>query len=130
MLGDDCPARLTTLTESVNSRVARPDAVRAGVAAISAIAATSDEGCAALAGLLGNAMIRDQVVIGFGGAALRNPDHVLKWLASLPEAQRSVLVDALREAFERFEEDYAEEQFFASARATYWSALRGRQREL
>lgn len=125
LLGDDCPARITTLTEAVNSRVARPEAVRAGVAALSAVAATSDAGLAALAGLLANMNIRDEVMIGLGGAALRNPEHMLKWIDALPEAQRGVLVEALRDAFERFEEDYAEEQFFAATRAAYWSAADG-----
>jgi hypothetical protein len=125
MLGDDCAARLASLSESVRSRVARPDTVLAGVTALAAIAATSDEGLATLADLLGNANIHDQVVIGFGGAALRNPEHLLKWLGGVPEAQRAGLVDALRDAFERFEEDYAEEQFFAASRAAYWSAPDG-----
>jgi len=34
-------------------------------------------------------------------------------------------VVALRESFERFEEDYAEEQFFTAARAAYWAAPEG-----
>ena len=124
LLGDDCPARLAALSEAVNSRLARPDAVRAGVAALEAVAVTSDEGLSALAALLANNAIRDNVVVGVGGAALRNPERTLAWLGSV-DAPRDLMIAALREAFERFEEDYAEEQFFAAARAAYWTAPDG-----
>jgi HEAT repeat protein len=122
LLGDDCPARIAALTEAVTSRVARPDVIRAGTVALGTIAATSDAGLNALAALLPNAAIRDQVVINIGGAALRNPDRFLKWIAGVQEPGRAVLIDAAREAFERFEEDYAEERFFAAARAAYWGS--------
>jgi hypothetical protein len=34
-------------------------------------------------------------------------------------------VELLREGFESLEEDFAEEQFFAAARASYWAAPDG-----
>ena len=125
MLGDDCTARLAALSEGVKSRVARPEAVLAGVTGLGAIAATSDAGLAVLADLLGSANVHDQAEIGLGGAALRNPAHFLKWIAGVPEAQRAALIEGLRDAFERYEEDFAEEQFFAATRAAYWAAADG-----
>jgi hypothetical protein len=38
---------------------------------------------------------------------------------------RGRAVDLLREGFESLEEDFAEEQLFAAARASYWSAAEG-----
>jgi hypothetical protein len=125
LLGDDCPGRIALLTDAVTSRVATPETARAGVAALAAIATTSDPGLSALVSLLPNAAIHDDVVIGFGGVALRRPERMLKWLDAVPPDGRGVLVDALAESFERFEEDYAEEQFFATTRASYWAAAEG-----
>ena len=125
LLGDDCPARIVALSQAVNSRLARGDTVRAGVSALSALAVASDEGLAALDALLSNSVIHDDVVGGIGGAALRNPARLLAWLDLAGAMPRERMIAALREAFERFEEDYAEEQFFAAARAAYWTAPDG-----
>jgi hypothetical protein len=38
---------------------------------------------------------------------------------------RSRATELLREGFESLEEDFAEEQFFAVARAAYWNAAEG-----
>ena len=48
-----------------------------------------------------------------------------RWVARVPTAQQSGVVDLLHVAFERFEEDYSEEQFFAATRAAYWKAGEG-----
>jgi len=47
---------------------------------------------------------------------------VLTWLQRAPEASRTSLIELLREGFESLEEDFAEEQLFAAARAAYWAA--------
>jgi hypothetical protein len=125
LLGDACADRLTTLTDSVTSRVATREHVRAGVAALGAVAATSDEGVTALAALLSNGTIRPDIAVGLGGVALRNPARILAWLDGQPAPAQAAVIQALREAFERLEEDYAEEQFFAAARAAYWAAADG-----
>jgi HEAT repeat protein len=125
LLGDDCAARIAGLSEAVTSRLATPETVRAGIAGLGAIAATSDAALAALATLTTNAAIHDEAVVGLGGVALRNPDQVLRWLGTLPPAQRDAMIEALRDAFDRFEEDFAEEQFYAAARAAYWMAADG-----
>jgi hypothetical protein len=125
LLGDDCPGRIAAITQAVTARTARPEVVRGGTAALSVIAGSSDAGLNALIALFPNAAVRDAAVINFGGVALRSPERFLKWIAAVPAADRPALVDALRESFERFEEDYAEEQFFAAARAAYWAAPEG-----
>jgi hypothetical protein len=50
---------------------------------------------------------------------------MLDWLSMAPEAERESAITLLREGFERLEEDFAEEQFFAAARASYWAAPEG-----
>lgn len=125
LLGDDCAVRLRTLADAVTSRVATRESVRAGIAALGAVAVTDDEAVTALAGLLGDATIRTDVVVGLGGVALRNPARVLAWLERQPAPAQAPVIQALRDGFERFEEDYAEEQFFAAARAAYWAAADG-----
>jgi HEAT repeat protein len=125
LLGDDCAARIAWLKDSITSRLASPEVVRAGVAALSALALTSDPAMTELAALLGNPAVRDSAAIGLGGVALRDPARVLAWLDRTPAAERELPVAALDEAFERFEEDFAEEQFYAATRAAYWSAPEG-----
>lgn len=125
LLGDDCAARLRALAETVTSRLATRESVRAGIAALGAVAVADDEAVTTLAGLLGDATIRADVVVGLGGVALRSPARVLAWLERQPAPAQATAIQALRDAFERFEEDYAEEQFFAAARAAYWAAADG-----
>jgi HEAT repeat protein len=125
LLGDDCPGRIAALNQAITSRIARPEVVRAGTLALGVIAESSDAGLNALAALIPNMPVRDSAIISLGGVALREPPRFLKWFAALPQTDRLPLVDALKEAFERFEEDYAEEQFYAAARAAYWAAPDG-----
>ena len=125
LLGDECPARIAALNEAIGSRVAARDASRAGFAALTVIAVGDNAGLAAIAALLGNPTVHDDAAIALGGVALRNPERTLRWLDTLEPAARDGVVQALREALERFEEDYAEEQLFAAARAAYWAAPDG-----
>lgn len=125
LLGDDCPARITWLRETITSRVATREAVRSGVAALGALGLTSDEALAALAGLLGNEAVRADAAVGLGGVALRAPARVLAFIEAASAEERVPLVGAIADAFERFEEDFAEEQFYAATRAAYWEAPEG-----
>jgi hypothetical protein len=74
--------------------------------------------------------LRDEVAVAFSGVALRRPAHVLAWLDRAPDDVRAHAIDLLREGFESLEEDFAEEQFFAVARAVYWSAASSATRTL
>jgi HEAT repeat protein len=121
LLGDDCATRIAALRDAVTSRVARPETVTAGMNALSAIALESDDALDALLALTAGP-VRDQAVGGLGGVALRDPARFLEWLLASPSDRQSAVLPLLKEAFERFEEDFAEEQFFAAARASYWKA--------
>ena len=57
--------------------------------------------------------------------ALRRPNDVLMWLSTAPEGERSRVIELLRDGFESLEEDFAEEQFFATMRASYWKEAEG-----
>jgi HEAT repeat protein len=125
LMGDDCPSRIAWLSDTVTSRIATREAVRSGVAALGALAVTSDPAMAALAALLAHEPVRADVAIGLGGVALRVPERMLPFIDSLAPAERVPVITAIAEAFERFEEDFAEEQFYAAARAAYWAAPEG-----
>jgi hypothetical protein len=57
--------------------------------------------------------------------ALQRPFDMAEWLVQQPETDRMAVIELLHEGFERLEEDFAEEQFFATARAAYWQAEEG-----
>ena len=125
LLEDACAARLTVLSETARSRAATTEASRASVAALGAVAATGHPmATQALFDLAGDATgrLRDDVAIALAASALRGADDVLTWLQRAPEASRTSLIELLREGFESLEEDFAEEQLFAAARAAYWAA--------
>ena len=57
---------------------------------------------------------RAGIVLALGTVALRNSPLFLKVLEARPDL--GAATDLLREAFDMLEEDYEEEQFFASVR--------------
>lgn len=125
---DACAMHLQILLDTVRSPVAKPDTVRAGVAAIAAIATRGD--AAATSALMalataGAPQIQGAATLAFAGLALRRPGDVIEWLARLPDAARAAAIERLHEGFDSLEEDFAEEQFFATARAAYWKAADG-----
>jgi hypothetical protein len=94
-------------------------------------ASGSEPALATLAELAGAGRTQEMAAVGFGGVALRNPGVVLEYIARAHAAEQDALVEVLHSAFERFEEDFAEEQFFAATRAAYWRAAEGStEREL
>lgn len=125
---DACAMHLQILVDTVRSPVAKPEMVRAAISAIAAIAARGDAAAtAALMGLAtgGAPQIQAAATLAFAGLALRRPGDVIEWLARLPDAARATAIERLHEGFDSLEEDYAEEQFFAAARAAYWKAADG-----
>jgi HEAT repeat protein len=103
------PARAAAPADAV------PGFTRSSVAAAeSLIALASRDGLA-----------RDQAGLEFSTVALRRPDAMVAWLDGLPDASRTSAIALLKDGFERLEEEFAEEQFYASARAAYWKAPEG-----
>jgi hypothetical protein len=101
--------------------------VRAAVAALGAIAQQDAAARTALLGLAQNApeRVTHEVALAFSGIALRRPNDVLTWLSAAPEGERSRVIELLHDGFESLEEDFAEEQFFATIRAAYWKEGEG-----
>lgn len=125
---DACAMHLQVLTDTARSIVARPDVVRAAVAAIGAVAAREDAAATATLVTLatsGSQAVRRDATLAFGGLALRRPAFVIDWLARAADGDRMSAVGVLHEAFDSMEEDFAEEQFFATARSAYWKAADG-----
>jgi len=126
LLGVDCEARVRVITELLNTSTARPEVARAAVTSLSVAAAEGiDPALAALADLATRSRVQELARLGFGGVALRNPSRMIDWLKVLPAPRQVELTDVLKVAFERFEEDFPEEQFFAEVRAAYWLAQDG-----
>ena len=59
---------------------------------------------------------------GMFARAVQGRPVVLGYYFSSDEGARESAYTLLRDGFERLEEDFAEEQFFAAVRASYWSA--------
>jgi hypothetical protein len=112
------------LADTAASPSAAADVARAAASALSAIAAAGpDSASVALLALGGRgARPRDLAAVGLAAAALRAPTRHIAWLNTLSEADRGAAIDLLKDGFDDLEEDFAEEQFFAAARASYWSA--------
>ncbi|MEQ1731357.1 MAG: HEAT repeat domain-containing protein [Vicinamibacterales bacterium] len=126
LLGSDCETRVRAIADVMATPGARAEAVRAAVTALAVLGASgSDLALSTLLDFSGAARTQDAATVAFGGAALRNPDRLLNWLTQLPAPTRPQVIEILRSAFERFEEDFSEEQFFAAARAAYWRVSEG-----
>ncbi len=107
---------------------AQCDVVRASVAAIGAVAARGDPmATTTLVTLatIGSEPVRRDATLAFAGLALRRAAFVIDWVARAPGDVQTRAIDLLHEGFDSLEEDFAEEQFFATARAAYWKAADG-----
>jgi hypothetical protein len=127
LLGGDCAAPIAWLAAAARNTQARPDALRAAAAALAAIAQERPAARATLLQLGAGASgrLRDEVALALSALTLRRPDDMVTWLAAAGADERMLAIDLLREGFETLEEDFAEEQFFAAARAAYWRAAEG-----
>jgi hypothetical protein len=124
LLGEGCDASLKVLNDGAVAATSSASMVRAAVQAMSAMAVGGqDAACAALVALARRGSpVRDPAALALAGAALRKPDRVIAWLGSASDADRSTALSMLKDGFEGLDEDFAEEQFFSAARASYWSA--------
>jgi hypothetical protein len=120
---DDGCRELTALTTAASSPDSTPGEVRAAVDALSAVAqARREDALDALMTLARSDLMHDRVAIAWAGVALRQPEWSVAWLQARDEAARDVAIQLLKDGFDSLEEDFAEEQFFASVRAGYWRA--------
>jgi HEAT repeat protein len=138
--GEGCDEALKALTQAASTTTGSAN-MRAAVSALAAIASSGRaasgnavpgfnpaapaaiEAIVTLAGRGG--AVRDQAALAISTVALRRPAAMVAWLAAASEMTRSTAIDLLKDGFERLEEDFAEEQFYAAARATYWQAADG-----
>jgi DNA-binding GntR family transcriptional regulator len=66
--------------------------------------------------------VRNVAAAALAAAAVRRPDPAIAWLRGLQDTERATAIAMLKDGFASLDEDFAEEQFFAAARASYWSA--------
>jgi HEAT repeat protein len=127
LAGEPCDPIIKSLVDMATAAGASTATVRAAVAGLSAIVANGNAAAAsALVGLASRGGgVRDEAGLGFAAAAVRNPDRVIAWLDAAPDSTRGAALDLLKVGFEDLEEDFGEEQFFATARAFYWKASDG-----
>ncbi len=126
LLGEPCDPHIRALTAGATAARATPAMVSAATAGLAAIAA-SGRGAAtqALVDLAARPAVRDAAAVALASAAVRRPEPMIAWLDDAPEAVRETAIVLLKDGFDSLEEDYAEEQFYATARAAYWAAPEG-----
>jgi HEAT repeat protein len=127
MLGNDCEQQLASLEEAALSQKSRTGLVRAALDALSGLAQERHEAAlAAVLRLAAHGPVRERAAVALSAAALRQPEWVVSWLSVRGDAaERELAVSLIKDGFDRLEEEFAEEQFFASVRAGYWRASEG-----
>jgi HEAT repeat protein len=126
LLGEDCAGHIKALTDAATARGVAAAAVRGATAALSAIAAAGQtESLDALVALAeSGGVVREQAAFAIAAAAVRQPDATIAWI-DRQGASRDAAVELLKDGFDILDEDFAEEQFFAATRATYWKVPDG-----
>ena len=127
LLGEDCAAHIKALGDAATAAGATGAAARAATTALSAVAAAGRaEAMNALLALAGTGgAVRELAAAALAAAAVRQPDAAIAWIDRQTGAARETAVDLLKDGFDILDEDFAEEQFFAVARATYWKVADG-----
>jgi hypothetical protein len=125
LLGEMCAQHIAALVAAVNDT--RASTVRGAVDALEVVAQNRTE--AALSALYKLAapegQLRERVAVAIASVALRQPDWIVEWLNKADDSTRASVVTMLKDGFDSLEEDFNEEQFFASVRAGYWRASDG-----
>jgi hypothetical protein len=127
LLGKECASQIDWLAGAAENAAGRPEASRAAVGALAAVAQEYPTARLVMLrlGTTPGGRLREEAAMALSSVALRRQDDTVAWLAAISEEERTLAIDLLREGFERLEEDFAEEQFFAAARAAYWQAEEG-----
>jgi len=126
LLGVSCDSHKAFILASLNYASAAEDEqprLRGAVHALGMLALRGhDDALAALlaAGPAGGPAAQPPIALGAGLVALREPEVVLRVLATGPAGDAALLL--LRDAFDMLDEDLEEERFFAAARRAYWAA--------
>jgi hypothetical protein len=124
LTGQGCETALMTLVEAATAARTPQARLRSAVSGLESMAQDGKPG--ALEALLGLASrgtaVRDEAALALSGVAIRKPDVMLAWLGMQSDDQRKTALGLLKDGFETLEEDFGEEQFYATARATYWKA--------
>ena len=119
--------RVEWLIATARSPSTPADVLRAAVAALSEVARRDATARMALLVLAEGApqRLEQETALALSGVALRQQGEFVAFLIGLPAGQRARAIELVRQGFESLEEDFAEEQFFAAARAAYWAAPEG-----
>lgn len=126
LLGEMCAQHIAALVAAASADEARTESVRGAIDALEAVAQNRNEAAlSALVSLGAKSAIRERVAVGFASVALRQPDWLVRWMDMAPAATRETTITMLKDGFDSLEEDFDEEQFFASVRAGYWQAADG-----
>jgi hypothetical protein len=122
--GANCDGHLKALIDAATASTASPATVRAALHAAAAMAVDGRTApLTALSGLASRpAGVRNVAAAALAAAAVRRPDPAIAWLRGLQDTERATAIALLKDGFASLDEDFAEEQFFAAARASYWSA--------
>lgn len=121
----DCGTRFALLAHVAADPRAPADDVRAAVDALVVLAGHGHTGARDALYMKVAPVRRGPAALGLSEMALQRPLDMTEWLVRQPDADRTAVIELLREGFERLEEDFAEEQFFAAARTVYWQAEEG-----
>lgn len=126
LLGDKCAERIAWLSEAARTET-RPIVMRAAISTLGVLAGAGH--APAVEALFDlertTARLRGDVAVTWSTMALRQPRETIAWLGKVPADRRARALELLHEGFDSLEEDFAEEQFYAAARATYWAAPEG-----
>lgn len=124
LLGEPCDAHLAALIEAASVATASASTVRIALNAVSAMAIHGHvPAIDTLVSLSSRPEdLREVAAVAFGVAAVRRPELVIRWLGTASDANRRAAIELLKDGLSALEEDFGEEQFFAAARAAYWSA--------
>ena len=126
LLGNFCAEQITALVAAASSDEGRPSTIRGALDALEAVAQNRNEAAlAALLELARNSALRENVAVAFASVALRQPDWTVDRIGAVEGPTRESAISMLKDGFDSLEEDFAEEQFFASVRAGYWRTADG-----
>lgn len=126
LLGVNCASHESYLLDTVRFAISNPgfqELLRPAVSGLAALAASGNERMLEemiAFGAPARDPARAPIALGIGTVAIRNPELVLRALER--QADSAPAVELLREAFDMLEEDYEEEQFFATIRRAFWRA--------